>query len=166
VAAANALNPPRPIRLHYYGSDAAHIEKTATALGAQALIKIHGTVARKKVLSALMGANVAAVITTVDASASPAEQGILTGKLFEAIGANVPVLLVSPDGSDAAQIVRENFLGAAFPGNNPDAMGAWLAKNCREDTDQIRSERGTLFSWPRLAERLAAILREWVALKK
>jgi len=158
IAAANKLNPPRPIWLHYYGADTMQVENIAAALGASAWVKIHGTVPRKMVLAALKGADVAAVITTIDETASVAEKGILTGKLFEAIGAKVPVLLISPEGSDAAWIMKKNKYGESFVGRNVIGMATWLKEMCVAGC-QDKIGRNTEFSWVNIAAKLTATLR-------
>ena len=165
VAQANAGGAQkRPVRLHYFGSDGAHVEGVAAELGAGAWVVNHGIVPRKKVLAALLGANVAAVITTVEATATKAELGILTGKLFEALGARVPVLLISPSASDASRVIRENNLGAVFVGSETEAMARWLVQLRDEEPGVIG--RSVDYSWPQLSTRLDDLFRGLIAEKK
>lgn len=161
VAQANTLKPPRPIRLHYYGPDRAHVDDCVRTCGAESWVVNHGSVARQKVLAALKGADAAAVITTVEPTASTAEQGILTGKLFEALGAGASVLLISPSSSDAARVVRENKLGGAFAGTEVTGMASWLAQ--ASQVKKNGASRAEAFSWPRLGEQLDQFLRECIA---
>jgi hypothetical protein len=47
---------------------------------------IHGNVSRKEALTATRGAGAAVVITSVAKRASLEENGIMTGKIYEALG--------------------------------------------------------------------------------
>jgi hypothetical protein len=63
VAKANSPRPgARPVRLHYFGPDVAHVEALAARFDAQAWVRPHGNVPRKQVLAALKGAGAASVI--------------------------------------------------------------------------------------------------------
>ena len=162
VAQANVGGKPKhPVRLHYFGSDGVHVEGAAAELGAGPWVVNHGNVPRKKVLAALMGAGAAAVITTVEATATKAELGILTGKLFEAMGARVPILLISPPTSDASRVVRENNLGRAFAGSEAMAMASWLVQLCNAKPHV--SGHAEKFSWPQISAKLDAFLRDILA---
>lgn len=161
VTQANQLRTGgRPIRLHYFGPDCRHLEMLSAAYGAQAWVKNHGNVARSQVLAALKGADIAAVITTVEAGATLAERGILTGKLFEAIGAGAPVLLISPHDSDAWRLVTEHGLGEAFAGTDSVSMARHLARQASALAANRLARAGEMFSWPRLAEKLDVFLRQ------
>jgi len=104
------------------------------------------------------------VITTVEATATKAELGILTGKLFEALGARVPVLLISPSASDASRVIRENNLGAAFVGSETAAMARWLVQLRDEEPGVIG--RSVDYSWPQLSTRLDDLFRSLITGKK
>ena len=163
VAAANQLNSTgQPIRLHYFGSNQSHVENLAAKLGATQWVINHGRTSRRQVLSALKGANVAAVITTIQTTATMAEQGIITGKLFEALGARVPVLLISPVGSDASQLVVEGQLGSAFTGSDVEGMSNWLRKMC-DGKPGYGSNPDSMFSWSVISEKLDLLLRKIVS---
>ncbi len=147
----------QPVRLHYFGSDQKHVKTAAVEAGASSWLINHGNVSRKIVLAALKGASAAAVVTTVEETATQAEMGILTGKLFDALGAQVPVLLISPKESDASTLVRENNFGGAFTGCESVAMGKWLSK-LREDAKK-HSGSSENFSWLQISAQLDVFLR-------
>ncbi len=158
IALANKDNAhEQPVRLHYYGSDKNHVDTVAAEIGASSWVINHGNVSRKKVLAALKGGCAAAVITTVEETATKAEMGSLTGKIFEALGAKVPVLLISPKGSDASYLVRKNNLGATFTGCETVAMGKWLAQ-LREDSKR-QAGSSEVFSWVQISAKLDVFLR-------
>ena len=48
---------------------------------------------------------------------APANRGILTGKLFEYIGAGKPILALAPEG-DAAELIRSHSLGRVVSPKN------------------------------------------------
>ena len=52
---------------------------------------------------------------------APANKGILTGKLFEYIGAGKPILALAPDG-EAADLIQSEQLGVVFHPNDIDAI--------------------------------------------
>ncbi len=161
VSQANQMRTGgRPIRLHYFGPDSQQVDGMSAALGAREWVKTHGNVARSQVLAALKGADMAAVITTIKADATLAERGILTGKLFEAIGAGAPVLLVSPENSDAWRLVTGHHLGKAFAGTDAISMARYLAQQASALAAPRLVGASELFSWPRLAEKLDEFLRQ------
>jgi hypothetical protein len=54
------------------------------------------------------------------------ENGILTGKLFEYIGARVPVLGIGPTAGDAAKIINECKAGKMFNRSQEPDIILWL----------------------------------------
>jgi len=56
---------------------------------------------------------------------APANRGILTGKIYEYIGARIPILALAPEG-EAAQLIREYSLGWVVPPNDPQAIAEIL----------------------------------------
>ncbi|MBP7827274.1 MAG: glycosyltransferase [Verrucomicrobia bacterium] len=154
----------RPVRLHYFGGDYSHVQSAAAELGADAWVVNHGNVSRKNVLAALGGAGAAAVITTIEPTTAQNDMGIIPAKLFEAVGARTPVLLVSPEVSDATRLVREHSLGGAFSGSATVAMGQWLAQL------SIGSASGSIgnrerFSWITVGTQLDSFLRKQLEVK-
>ena len=57
-----------------------------------------------------------------DASA----KGILTGKLFEYIGSNVPILAIGPVDGDASKILNECNAGKMFERNQDVDLESWI----------------------------------------
>lgn len=68
-------------------------------------------------LAYLMGSDILLLII----DDSPANKGILTGKLFEYIGAGKPILALAPEG-EAAHLIRSNNLGKVAPPKDVDAI--------------------------------------------
>ncbi len=159
IAHANTLGPSRPIRLYYYGNDHAHVNEAAAKTNARNWLKYQGNTSRAHVLVALKSAPVGAVITTVHPTASTEEQGILTGKLFEVVGAGSRVLLIAPAHSDAAILVNSSGVGAAFAGDQIEPMARWLVQQCNDPKPRDPAHSGAAFAWPNLAQRLDEFLR-------
>jgi glycosyltransferase involved in cell wall biosynthesis len=160
VVRANTLRDAAapPIRLHYFGSYGRYIGEAAASRDARSLVFNHGVVPRCEVFAALKGAAAAAVVTTIHDSGSLAELGILTGKLFEALGSGTRLLLIAPHGSEAAEIVAETRSGAHFRGSQVKEGAAWLAR-LGALPYQPNKQRIDAYAWPTLAGKLDQVLR-------
>ncbi len=86
---------------------------------------------------------------------SPENYGILTGKLFEYIGAGHPVLALAPDG-DAAQLIKKYDLGSTAHPKNPDEIKKALFDIVEQaDKKKISAKEFTAFSRHTLTGELA-----------
>src|SRR5262249_44753859 len=148
-------------RFHYYGSHGDHVSSEAQRFGILDHVVIHGRVPRDHALAAVKGSNVVAVITSVSTTGDKSDEGIIPGKLFEALGLAKPVLLIGPIESDAAKIVSKSGLGASFNGHDTNGMCVFLRKLME---DELPICKGTLepWLWPRISNRLSTILRQAV----
>jgi len=157
---ANELSPSqtRPVRLHYYGPSTAEVDRVASAFKAREWVVTHSTVPRNKVLSALKGAGAAVVITSVRPHADLAHNGILTGKVFEALALKVPILQVAPPGSDGIQVVDGTGSGRTFTGTDVEGMARWLAR-LRNEEVTIQPRGVEAYSWQQIATRADQALR-------
>ena len=87
---------------------------------------------------------------------SAAEQGIVTGKIFEAVGLGTPILLIAPTGSDAEDIVAATGAGACFCGTDTAEIARFLvASLSRPVAVAAKTNR---FNWRVLAEEMDQIL--------
>jgi glycosyltransferase involved in cell wall biosynthesis len=142
---------------HYYGPHQAHVLEEAKMAGVSQLVVLHGHVPAAEALLAVKGANVAVVITTVLDEATRGEQGIVTGKIFEAVGLGTPILLICPSGSDAETVLTETGLGKAFRGNDTDGIADFIRNLMAGHT--VRSGNVAEYSWGDIGKRLDRILR-------
>jgi hypothetical protein len=101
-------------KFHYYGKDGSYVWQEAERFGVMGRVVLHGTVPRSQVLSGVKGANVAVVITSVAEHATPEDNGMVTAKIFEAIGLRTPILLIAPEASDARAVVEITGLARSF----------------------------------------------------
>ncbi|GKS64537.1 hypothetical protein YTPLAS72_18410 [Nitrospira sp.] len=66
------------------------------------------------------------MITSVAEEETLEDKGIVTGKIFEAIGLKTPVLLIAPLGSDAGAITASSGLVKSFRGSEILEMASFL----------------------------------------
>ena len=81
--------PTADWRFHYYGPQEEHVRASARQFGVLDRVVCHGFVSRAEALSALQGAGIAVVITSVADEGSREDQGTVTSKLFDALGLGV-----------------------------------------------------------------------------
>ena len=146
---------------HYYGDGEAHVREEADRFGVMDRVVLHGFVSRTEALSAVRGAGVAVVITSIFDDASLEDKGIVTGKVFEALGLGTRILLIAPPGNDAREIVEETGIGRSFVGADIDGIVGILSNIAR--TDNKRSNCTDKYSWPCLAVKLDRILKGVIA---
>ncbi|MCA9419406.1 MAG: glycosyltransferase [Nitrospira sp.] len=139
---------------HYYGDWGEYVRDEAERFGVMDKVEIHGKVPRGEALSAVAGAGVSVVITSLADQATLADQGMITGKIFEALGLGTPILLICPLGSDAA---LENCEGIrAFPKNNVGGMANYLNELIEGQGKRMKGR--DQYSWVTLSRQLNDIL--------
>ncbi len=144
-------------RFHYYGSEADLVRDAARQADVLERVVFHGTVSRSTALAAVRGAGLAIVITSILEESSLEDQGIVPGKLFEAIGLGTPVLLIAPPDSNAGSIVETTGLARRFAGRDVAAMAAYLA-----EVMQGRAPRPInpeAYTWTNIGRSLDTVLR-------
>jgi glycosyltransferase involved in cell wall biosynthesis len=143
---------------HYYGEQEQHVREQAVRFGLSDRIALHGNVSRHEALSAVKGARLAVVITSIEEQGSLENRGVVTGKIFEAIGLGTPVLLIAPNGSDATAITATTGLVTGFSGTDIQGMASFL-KNvvCGQAPKPKNIE---LCSWTTISKTLDAVLRK------
>lgn len=146
---------------HYYGTDEHHVREQAERFGLSDRIVLHGRVSRREALSAVKGASLAVVITSIEDEGTLEDKGIVTGKIFEAIGVGTPVLLVAPKGSDAATTTEDTGLVKSFLGTDIQGMASFLKDVVHGQAPEPRDVE--MFSWPNIAKRLDVVLREAIS---
>ena len=146
---------------HYYGAEEHHVREQAERFGLSDRIVLHGRVSRREVLSAVKGARLAVVITSVEDEGTLEDKGIVTGKIFEAIGVGTPVLLIAPKDSDARMTTEDTGLVKSFLGADIQGMASFLKDVvCGQMPDPKNVE---MFSWTSIAKQLDAALRNVIA---
>jgi glycosyltransferase involved in cell wall biosynthesis len=144
-------------RFHYYGRHAEHVRDQARRFGVERRVVIHGEVPRRHALSAVKGAGVAVVITSVSREGSAEERAVVTGKVFDAIGLGTPILAIAPPESDLEAVLHTAGLGRRFSGHEVPEIAAYLAAAMRGRVPPPRDRDA--FEWTRLGSRLDGVLR-------
>ena len=111
-----------------------------------------GSLPRERVLRLQREADSLLLIT------AGSRRGEATGKLFEYLGAERPILVLG-ERSEAARIVGETSAGVVAPADEPEAIARELA---RLAGGQVPAPAGATaaYSYPVIAERLAGIVEE------
>lgn len=153
-----------PIKLHYYGGASQQVRAKSSQYGVADLVECHGLVSRDQALAAVKGSSLTLVIAGIADTADEVERGIVTGKIFEPLGLGVRILLIAPEGSDAAAIVDGAGAGRCFRASGTAAMATWLIDCARQVEDQAYPPPPS-FAWPALAKRLDEVLGGCMALE-
>lgn len=146
---------------HYYGAQADHVREQAAHYGLSDRIVLHGRVPRREALSAVKGANLAVVISSVYERSLIKDKGIIPAKIFEAIGLGTPVLLIAPPGSDATALLAPTGLVNCFTGADTEGMVSFLNDVACGRVPQPRNIE--ICSWTTISKNLDALLRGIVA---
>ncbi len=149
-------------KLHYYGIRPDHVLSAARKWRVGHRVEYHGSVPRPEALSAERGAAATVVITDVRDTASDAVLGIVTGKLFGAIGMGTPVALITPRGSDAQGVLARAGGGRSFTGSDIDGIARYLWE--RFTSPRPVPGDASEFSWEHLGRRLDGLLRSALTL--
>lgn len=143
---------------HHYGGQENHILEEANHFDVIERVIIHGRVPRAEVLSAVRGAGVAVVITSVKEEATIEDKGIMTGKVFEPLGLGTPILMIAPTGSDVETISETTGLVQCFEGSNVDGIASFLSDLMFKRKTLKAKELGG-YSWPNIVKKLDSVLR-------
>ena len=142
---------------HYYGAQEGHVREQAADYGLSDRIVLHGRVPRREALSAVKGANLAVVISSVYERSLLRDKGIIPAKIFEAIGLGTPVLLIAPPGSDATALLDPTGLVKSFTGADTQGMVSLLADVISGRAPGPKNIE--ICSWTTLSKNLNAVLR-------
>ncbi len=142
---------------HYYGVQEGHVRELAAHYGLSDRIVLHGRVPRREALSAVKGARLAVVISSVYERSLLKDKGIIPAKIFEAIGLRTPVLLIAPPGSDATALLSPTGLVKSFTGSDTQGMVSFLKDVVCGQSPLPKSTEA--FSWTTLSMNLNAVLQ-------
>jgi glycosyltransferase involved in cell wall biosynthesis len=142
---------------HYYGEHEDHAREEAKRFGVMEQVILHGRVPRNEALSAVRGAGVAVVISSVVEEVAIEDKGIVPAKVFEALGMGTPILLVAPPGSDIEAIIEATGVGGRCAGSDIDSIVSFLvdAMHCQVPESKDRE----VYAWTNIVKKLDAILR-------
>jgi len=107
-------------RVDFYGRDMDWVAERANHLGLADVVQVHAPVSRNDATLIQRQADALLLLTWNN----PLERGVLTGKLFEYIGARRPILVLGHVDGDAAELVRREGLGLAS--NDPADISMFI----------------------------------------
>jgi glycosyltransferase involved in cell wall biosynthesis len=142
---------------HYYGRHENHIREEAQRNGVMDRIVLHGHVPRAEALSAVRGANVTVVITSVAEETTMEDRGIVPGKVFETLGLGTPMLLIAPPDGDIATIADSAGLARRFTGRDIDGMASFLGEAMAAKVPGSGDHK--IYAWTNIAQRMDTVLR-------
>ena len=85
-------------------------------------------------------------------------KGILTGKFFEYLAAQKPVLAIGPVDGDLAQIITETGCGEIFDYANSEAMKQFIVQELTREKVDTGSEKANQYSRKELTRKLVSSL--------
>jgi glycosyltransferase involved in cell wall biosynthesis len=144
-------------RLHYYGEYNSHVAQQASEWNLSNRIQLHGRVSRAEALSAVRGAGLSVVITSVSDAPSMADDGMITGKIFEAIGLGTPLLAIAPKTSDIRVVVETAGRGACLPASDISGIADFI--ECAILGQVPPPGKAEQYGWPSIAVELDRMLR-------
>jgi glycosyltransferase involved in cell wall biosynthesis len=144
-------------RFHYYGDQIGLVERAASRWGIRDRITLRGRRSRAECLSALKGADIGVVVTTVQETNDLADLGIVTGKVFESTSLAKATLIVAPNGSDLALMFQEESNVEVLPGSSIQQITHFFRRRFSASTPTLNPSGE--FAWPSLVRKLDAVLR-------
>jgi hypothetical protein len=133
---------------------------TPKRFGVTDKVIVHDLVPRTTALEAVKGARVAVVVTSIANNATQEDNGMVTAKIFEAIGLGTPVLVIAPDGSDASVVAETTGLGRRYPASDVDGMASFLGDLMNGKS--LEAKDAGAYAWGSLVSRLDGILSDTI----
>lgn len=152
--------PQAPWMFHYFGVHGDHIRKEAETFGLMDRVVLHGKVSRDEALSAVKGAGISVVVSSVLEEKAEKDGGIVTGKLFESLGLGSPVLFIGPSGADVEAIIGVTGLARRCSAKDIVGITGYLKEVMRGKVPCAK--RPELYAWKNLIKDLHEVLREAV----
>ena len=116
------------VNFKYYGNDYKYVEQKAAEFNLSQRVTAHKPVSKEESLDIQNNADLVLVVTTIGKSSNLYQDSIVTGKIFEPIALQTPVLLIAPESNDAVKIVKETGCGFHFVGTAIEELADFLAK--------------------------------------
>lgn len=122
----------RTIEVHFFGSDPSLVMDLAASLGVNDRISVHPRVSNSDAIRWQKSADLLLLLAWDD----PRETGVYTGKVFEYLGAQRPILAIGPCGGVIEELLRTTGRGqlSQDPEKVVELINKWWA---------IKDQRGT-----------------------
>lgn len=148
------------ISFNFIGDAPWTLKKMADNLGLEANCTWGGHIGHDEAVKEMQRANALLLIIPDTEGA----KGILTGKLFEYLGAKRMIIGIGPNDGDAATIIRECAAGEMFERNQEERMFSWLKEKIDmwKSGDEFKVGNNFIKNYTReaLTKRLALILSD------
>ncbi|MCT1364491.1 MULTISPECIES: glycosyltransferase [unclassified Microbacterium] len=145
VAELLRAHPDTRISVDFYGPHSAEVAAAIESLGLDAAVRQHGKVSHAESLQIQADSDALLLLLWND----PGEKGVLSGKVFEYIGAARPIIMTGLEDSAAGDLIRDNGLGVVSndPAAIADALYAMAEEKSRTGRVQAPSlAEGTQFT--------------------
>ena len=146
-------------KFHYYGKHSTHIKDIGEKFDLSSRIVDHGMVSKDEALEATKSADLFVVISSVSPETTNENKIMVTGKIFDALGAGTPILLIAPPGSDPEKIMGNR--GVRFSGDQIEEMAEYLRSVIKNGIE--RNTPAYEYEWSRLADRYNDIVQNLVS---
>lgn len=134
VAELLRRHPEVPISVDFYGPHSAEVAAAIGSLGLDDTVRQHGKVSHAESLEIQAESDALLLLLWND----PGEKGVLSGKVFEYIGAARPIIMTGLEESAAGDLIRDNGLGIVS--NDPRAIADALQAMSEQKTRTGRVE--------------------------
>ncbi|MEM4522379.1 MAG: glycosyltransferase [Nitrososphaeria archaeon] len=108
------------IRVDFYGPDVNILKGLIKQFNLESFVQIHAPIGYKSALAKMRSYDLLLLLLLND----PREKGVLTGKIFEYLGAGRPILAIGPEDCEAAHIIRGSSAGLIS--SNPEEIASYL----------------------------------------
>lgn len=149
------------VHIHFYGNQLEIVSEAAVNLKIESSVTVNKPISHKNILFLQTKADYLLLLMWDN----PNEKGTFTGKFFEYVGANRPILCIGGTDSPPAKVIQKQKMGYVL--QNPDEIKALLLDliNQKEELGSIRSAPSTdclEFTRKKQALKLSNFLKEIV----
>jgi hypothetical protein len=144
-------------KFHYFGPNSEYAYKEIIEYDLLDISTIHDNLPRREILPILKGASLNVVITSNDPCSSLLEKAVIPGKIFELIGLNASILLISPQGSSIEEI-SSNVGVTTFQPDKIDDICNFIIELMNGKLMYLRNK--DQYSWRSLSKSFDTLLRE------
>jgi hypothetical protein len=148
--------PPNGIEVVFYGPSAEQVNAAFPGATDSLPVRVHPLIPHRQIAAVQQASSVLLLLTVVG------QKGVLTGKLFDYLGAKRPILAAPDDNGDVSSLLRRT--GAGLAASTPEQIARVLADwhGQWQKTGQIQLPRNedaiAYYSRRSQAKRLAAML--------
>jgi glycosyltransferase involved in cell wall biosynthesis len=138
-------------KFHYMGPSGRAINDQIKQYGLKNHYIYHGNIPREECLKNIKGASLSIVITSVKKEASLAEKGIITGKVFEPMALEIPILAIAPEGSDVERVIKGS--GWMFSSDQVKEIAQIMRSIIKQESKFEASDE--LYNWCNISAQLS-----------